>query len=107
MLILNNVDILAFYEATNSLHDGVVAFADLCVDCLYIGVDVTSIEGCPRVDMIFRGVKDWRIKCGDEVFCSNVGFRDGTVIWANSQSLDDEFLKNCAYVKADSMEWSM
>ncbi len=105
--ITNDEDILAFYEATNSLHDGMVVFAEGFGDCLRVGVDVTSIKGSPRVEMIFRGVKSWRIKCGDEIFCSNVGFRDGIVIWANSQSLDDEFLKNCAYVKADSMEWSM
>ncbi len=106
-IIKNNADIVAFYEATNSLHDGVVVFAEHYGDCLLVGVDVTSIIRSPRVEMIFRGVKDWRIKCGDEIFCSNVGFRDGIVIWANSQSLDDEFLKNCDYVKADSMEWSM
>ena len=108
-MICNNEDIIAFFEATNSLHDGMVVFAEGCGDCLRVGVDVTSIEGSPRVEMIFRGVKSWRIKCGDEIFCSNVGFRDGTVIWANSQSLDDEFLINrkCAYVHADSMEWSM
>ena len=108
-MICNNEDIIAFYKATNSLHDGMVVFAEGCGDCLRVGVDVTSIIGSPRVEMIFRGVKSWRIKCGDEIFCSNVGFRDGTVIWANSQSLDDEFLINrkCAYVQADSMEWSM
>ena len=108
-MICNNEDIIAFYKATNSLHDGMVVFAEGCGDCLRVGVDVTSIIGSPRVEMIFRGVKSWRIKCGDEIFCSNVGFRDGTVIWANSQSLDDEFLINrkCAYVHADSMEWSM
>ena len=105
--ITNNEDIHAFYEATNSLHDGMVVFAEGFGDCMRVSVDVTSIEGSPRVEMIFRGVKSWRIKCSDEIFCSNVGFRDGTVIWANSQSLDDEFLKDCAYVKADSMEWSM
>ena len=108
-MICNNEDIIAFYKATNSLHDGMVVFAEGCGDCLRVGVDVTSIIGSPRVEMFFRGVKSWRIKCGDEIFCSNVGFRDGTVIWANSQSLDDEFLINrkCAYVHADSMEWSM
>ncbi len=105
--INNNADAIAFYEETNSLHDGIVVFAEQYGDCLHVGVDVTSIIGSPRVEMIFRGVKDWRIRCGDEIFCSNVGFRDGTVIWANSQSLDDEFLKNCDYVKADSMEWLM
>ncbi|MBR4033175.1 MAG: hypothetical protein IKJ04_00060, partial [Clostridia bacterium] len=101
--------ILSFYKATNSLHDGMVVFAEGFGDCLRVGVDVTSIKGSPRVEMIFRGVKSWRIKCGDEIFCSNVGFRDGTVIWANSQSLDFEFLINrkCDYVQADSMEWSM
>lgn len=109
IVINNNEDVIAFYKATNSLHDGVVAFAEEFGDCLRVGVDVASIIGSPRVEMIFRGVKSWRIKCGDEIFCSNVGFRDGTVIWANSQSLDDEFLisRKCAYVKADSMEWSM
>ena len=107
--IKDRVDILEFYIKTNDLHDGKYAYADICGDTLRVGVEVTSIIGNPIVEMTFRGVKSWRIKCGDEIFCSNVGFRDGTVIWANSQSLDFEFLINrkCDYVQADSMEWSM
>ena len=105
--IKDRADIKAFYEATNSLHDGEVAFADLCADCLYIGVDVTSIEGCPRVDMIFRGVKEWQIKNGSYVFASNIAFEDGGIIWADACRFDDEILKESDYVRAASMEWSM
>ncbi|MBO5701185.1 MAG: hypothetical protein J6S71_01975 [Clostridia bacterium] len=105
--IQHRVDIIAFYEATNSLHDGMIAFTDLCGDTLRIGVDVTSIIGHPRVEMIFRGVKDWHIKNDDCIFCSNIAFENGKIIWANADRLDMEILKRSTYVRADSMEWVM
>ncbi len=103
--INHRVDIVAFYEATNNLHDGMVAFTDLSGDCLRVGVDVTSLEDCPRVEMIFRGVKKRQIKNGDYIFGSLIGFEDNGVIWTDACSFDDEILKDSIYVRAASMEW--
>lgn len=100
-------DIKAFYEATNSLHDGEFAFCELCGDTLRVGVEVTSIAGCPRVDMVFRGVKAWQIANRNYIFCSNIAFEDGGIIWADACRFDDEILKGSDYVRADSLEWTI
>ena len=108
--IQDRVDILAFYVATNGLHDGKYAYADLCGDTLRVGVEVTSITGNPIVEMTFRGVKDWQIETIGEfsyIFYSNIVFMDGGVIWTDACRLDSELLEKCDYVKADSMEWVM
>lgn len=106
--IRDRVDITAFYEATNAgMHDGTVTFTDLCGDCLRVGVDVTGIIGKPRVELIFRGVRDWHLSEGDHIFASNIAFVDGGVIWADAQSFDVEILKQSRYVRAESMEWLM
>lgn len=105
--IKDRVDVLAFYVTTNSLHDGMIAFTNLCGDILRIGVEVTSIIGNPIVEMTFRGVKDWQIKNDDCIFCSNIAFENGKIIWANADKFDMEILKRSTYVRADSMEWVM
>ena len=106
-IIKDSADITTFYEATNSLHDGEIAFADLDVDCLRIGVDVTSIEGRPLAIMIFRGVKEWQISNQGYIFASNVAFEDGGIIWADACRFDREVLDGSHYVRADSMEWTI
>lgn len=103
--INHRVDILAFYVMTNSLHDGMVSFTDLSGDCLRVGVDVTSLEGRPRVEMIFRGVTDWQIRNDSYIFCSNIAFENSGIIWADACRFDSEVLKNSHYVRAASMEW--
>ena len=103
--INHRVDIIEFYETTNSLHDGEVAFIDLSGDCLRVGIDVTSLEGCPRVEMIFRGVTDWQIENGGYIFASNIAFENGVIIWTDACRFDGEILKNSNYVRAASMEW--
>ena len=105
--IQHRVDVLAFNVTTNSLHDGMIAFTDLCGDTLRVGVDVTSIAGCPRVDMVFRGVKAWQIRKSNYIFCSNIAFEDGGIIWADACRFDDEILKGSDYVRADSLEWTI
>ncbi len=105
--IKDPAEIKAFYEATNSLHDGEVAFADLGGDTLRVAVDITSIEGCPRVEMIFRGVKAWQIANKGYIFCSNIAFEDGGIIWADACRFDSEVLEDSHYVRAASMEWVM
>ena len=102
--IRNEDDVLAFYNATNGLHDGEGAFVDLCGDTLRIGVVVTSIAGRPIAQMVFRGVKDWQFKRG-YVFYSNIAFEDGGVIWTEACRFDNELLKTSDYVRATSMEW--
>ena len=106
-MINDNADIMTFYEKTNCLHDGEIAFADLDVDCLRIGVDITSIKGCPRAVIIFRGVKEWQISNQGYIFASNVAFEDGGIIWADACRFDREVLNNSHYVRAASMEWVM
>ena len=103
--ISDNADILTFYETTNSLHDGEVAFTDLCGDTLRVGVVVTSIIGRPIAQMIFRGVKEWQFRKGNYLFGSNIAFEDGGIIWADACRFDREVLDGSHYVRADSMEW--
>ncbi len=105
--IRDRVDILAFYWTTNGLHDGKYAYADLCGDTLRVGVEVTSIIGNPIVEMTFRGVKDWQFRKDNYIFCSNIAFMDGGIIWADACRFDSELLEQSDYVKADSMEWVM
>ena len=108
--IQHRVDVLAFNVTTNSLHDGMIAFTDLCGDTLRVGVEVTSIIGNPIVEMTFRGVKDWQIETIGEfsyIFYSNIAFMDGGIIWADACRFDDEILKGSDYVRADSLEWTI
>ncbi len=108
--IKDRVDILAFYVTTNGLHDGKYAYTDICGDTLRVGVEVTSIIGNPIVEMTFRGVKDWQIETIGEfsyIFYSNIAFMDGGIIWTDACRLDRDLLEKCAYIHADSMEWSM
>ena len=99
-------DAKAFYEATNGLHDGEIAFLDPRGDVLRVGVIVTSMIGRPIAQMVFRGTKAFQFKKG-YFFYSNVAFEDGGIIWADACRFDDEILKGSDYVRADSLEWTI
>ena len=120
--IKNKDDAKLFIEKTNGLHDGyIVGFEyvnngiearnggiSVCQEKseLKLRVLITSLEENPTVEIVFKGISDWKIRNGTSyVFGSTIGFDEGAVIWADAHSLEREVIRESSFVKAAAMYW--
>ncbi len=122
--IKNEADAKIFQAITNGLHDGYITQVsyintgisavengytfDYNGKCLVIHVFVTSLQGEPTFELVFRNVLEWQIKeyhFSDMIGCSIVFQKNGLVLWADDACSIVEELKKGCYVVAESMQY--
>lgn len=116
-------DIQAFFDESNSLHDGHIINVQYANNGISIDGDtyhfdsertkltlqilVTSI--CDAViEIEFENLEKWQIKeyPGWDMTDTSVVFdKDGWIIWSDDAYIDAEELKNGSYVIAKTMRW--
>ncbi|MBQ7325072.1 MAG: hypothetical protein IJW98_04970 [Clostridia bacterium] len=112
-----------FIEDVNGLHDGYVTHFEFvndgvlqCDDGLFFDyskvvlkmkVFVTSLEGHPTVEIIFRNVHRVQFYSFhfSDICDSSFAFREHSIIWADSHAADEELLVNCTFCEAESIAW--
>lgn len=119
--IRTSADAANMLELCNGFHDGMITSvnytADVTVhetggyeqgsDELILRILLTSIIGCPTVEMIFRNVTSWQIT-GTYLFGAIFDCAYGiyqNILWADAPSSDRVHLQTATYVCATKVEW--
>lgn len=94
------------------VNNGVLQCDDgLTFDCskvvLKMKVLVTSLEGHPTVEIIFRNVQRVQFYSFhfSDIYDSSFAFRAHSIIWADSHATDEELLVNCTFCESESIAW--
>ena len=115
-------DIEFFLDKTNSLHDGYIInvhYANNGIsidgDTYYFNPEQTKLtlqilvtSNCDTIiEIEFECLKEWQIKDNQCDITDTTVFldKDNWILWSDDVYVNQDELKNCSYVIAETMKW--